>query len=42
MTDGQQVAVAVVVVPEQNIAADTSNEVAAPIGRAIIEAVLNS
>lgn len=40
--DGQQVAVAVVVVPEQNIAADTSNEVAAPIGRAIIEAVLNS
>lgn len=40
--DGSQVAVAVVVVPEQNIAADTSNEVAAPIGRAIIEAVLNS
>lgn len=40
--DGQQVAVAVVVVPQQNIAADTSNEVAAPIGRAIIEAVLNS
>ncbi|QCR18050.1 peptidoglycan D,D-transpeptidase FtsI family protein [Agrococcus sp. SGAir0287] len=40
--DGSQVAVAVVVVPQQNIAADTSNEVAAPIGRAIIEAVLNS
>jgi peptidoglycan glycosyltransferase len=40
--DGQQVAVAVVVVPEQNIAADTSNQVAAPIGRAMIEAVLNS
>ncbi|GAA2176485.1 penicillin-binding transpeptidase domain-containing protein [Agrococcus versicolor] len=41
-SDGQQVAVAVVVVPEQNIAADTSNQVAAPIGRAMIEAVLNS
>lgn len=41
-TDEQSVAVAVVVVPEQNVETDTSNEVASPIGRAVIEAVLNS
>lgn len=41
-TDEQSVAVAVVVVPEENIEANTSNVVAAPIGRAVIEAVLNS
>lgn len=42
---GQQgdrsVAVAAVVVPDENIVGDTSNVVAAPIGRAVIEAVLN-
>ncbi len=40
-TDEQSVAVAVVVVPDANVAANTSNVVAAPIGRKIIEAVLN-
>ncbi|GEK80419.1 peptidoglycan D,D-transpeptidase FtsI family protein [Agrococcus baldri] len=40
--DDQSVAVAVVVVPDENIVGDTSNVVAAPIGRAVIEAVLNS
>lgn len=38
----RSVAVAVVVVPDENIVGDTSNVVAAPIGRAVIEAVLNS
>lgn len=40
--DGRSVAVAVVVVPDENIVGDTSNVIAAPIGRAVIEAVLNS
>ncbi|SFS10288.1 cell elongation-specific peptidoglycan D,D-transpeptidase [Agrococcus baldri] len=40
--DDQSVAVAVVVVPDENIVGDTSNVIAAPIGRAVIEAVLNS
>lgn len=40
--DGRSVAVAAVVVPDENIVGDTSNVVAAPIGRAVIEAVLNS
>ncbi|WP_347755203.1 penicillin-binding transpeptidase domain-containing protein [Agrococcus sp. ProA11] len=40
--DGRSVAVAVVVVPGENIVGDTSNVIAAPIGRAVIEAVLNS
>lgn len=40
--DDRSVAVAVVVVPDENIVGDTSNVVAAPIGRAVIEAVLNS
>lgn len=40
--DNQSVAVAVVVVPDENIVGDTSNVIAAPIGRAVIEAVLNS
>ena len=39
--DGRSVAVAAVVVPDENIVGDTSNVVAAPIGRAVIEAVLN-
>lgn len=39
---GRSVAVAVVVVPDENIVGDTSNVIAAPIGRAVIEAVLNS
>ena len=38
----RSVAVAVVVVPDENIVGDTSNVIAAPIGRAVIEAVLNS
>ncbi len=38
----RSVAVAVVVVPGENIVGDTSNVIAAPIGRAVIEAVLNS
>ncbi|MCR8670492.1 penicillin-binding protein 2 [Agrococcus sp. HG114] len=38
----RSVAVAVVVVPSENIVGDTSNVIAAPIGRAVIEAVLNS
>lgn len=38
----RSVAVAVVVVPDENIVGDTSNRIAAPIGRAVIEAVLNS
>lgn len=38
----RSVAVAVVVVPSENIVGDTSNRIAAPIGRAVIEAVLNS
>lgn len=41
-TDDRSVAVAVVVVPDENIVGDTSNVIAAPIGRAVIEAVLNS
>ena len=41
-SDDRSVAVAVVVVPDENIVGDTSNVVAAPIGRAVIEAVLNS
>ena len=40
--DDRSVAVAVVVVPDENIVGDTSNVIAAPIGRAVIEAVLNS
>ena len=40
--DDRSVAVAVVVVPNENIVGDTSNVIAAPIGRAVIEAVLNS
>ncbi|MGC5076415.1 peptidoglycan D,D-transpeptidase FtsI family protein [Agrococcus sp. DT81.2] len=40
--DERSVAVAVVVVPDENIVGDTSNVIAAPIGRAVIEAVLNS
>lgn len=39
--DGRSVAVAAVVVPDENIVGDTSNVVAAPIGKAVIEAVLN-
>lgn len=39
--DGRSVAVAAVVVPSENIVGDTSNVVAAPVGRAVIEAVLN-
>lgn len=41
-SNDRSVAVAVVVVPDENIVGDTSNVVAAPIGRAVIEAVLNS
>lgn len=40
--EDRSVAVAVVVVPDENIVGDTSNVIAAPIGRAVIEAVLNS
>ncbi|WP_430591838.1 penicillin-binding transpeptidase domain-containing protein [Humidisolicoccus flavus] len=40
-SNGQSVAVAVVVVPDANVSGQTSNVVAAPIGKAVIEAVLN-
>lgn len=40
--DGRSVAVAVVVVPPENVAGQTSGEMAAPIGKSIMEAVLNS
>lgn len=40
--DGKQVAVAVVVVPEENISGQGSNEIASPIAKSIMEAVLNS
>lgn len=40
--DGKKVAVAVVVVPEENISGQGSNEIASPIAKSIMEAVLNS